>query len=87
MTVPAPTWLDKVPDTDKAFQHRRYLLRTAALLASPQGTTSAMARRLRLHPSSLTNWLNKKKPLPRELAEKIESATDGAVKASDLLGE
>jgi hypothetical protein len=89
MSLPVPSWLRRLPADRQRYALRRYLLRSAALLATEDGHIHDLERAVGLARRSLGVFmtLEKKKAMPRRLADKVETVTRGAVLAVDLMDE
>ena len=83
MTIPTPPWLHHIPPADRRHAWRRYLLKTAALIATPDGQLRSLERAVGVSQGALSVFMRKKMPV--RLAEKVEGATNGLVRASQLV--
>lgn len=58
LTITFPTWLGMLPAKDQARARAKFLLKVAAVMATPQGSIPALSERIGMHRNSLTAMLS-----------------------------
>lgn len=57
INIAFPAWIDHLPKKDQARARVKFLLRLAAVLATPEGSISVLSHRIGLHRNSLNSMI------------------------------
>lgn len=83
---PIPTWLEKVPESDKPLAMQRFLLRIAALYASRDGDLGYLAELTGKSKSALLNYTGPRGTIiPVMTAKKIEELVGREIVTREML--
>lgn len=75
-TMQFPTWIDRLPAKERQRERMKFVLRVAAVLATPEGSITALSKRIGMHRNSLNAMLSQgtlDNGLPVNVVKAIES--------------
>lgn len=71
--LPLPDWLDDIAPEKRARERKRFLLRAAALYATPDGGLRALSKVLGLSHNTLHTTITRNSPLSVDLTKAVET--------------
>jgi len=57
INIEFPQWIERLPNKEQAHAKSKFVLRLAAILATPEGSISVLSHRIGLHRNSLNAML------------------------------